>query len=419
MATKKLQVVLIEADPDTRYLLRETLLSLADVEIIAETDSLVYGYELVRQNKPHLVLIDLRDHIAPSLQVIERMATYQHDSMVFASGEELSLDALSACMQAGVREFLQRPIDPEQVALLVERHRAHLMVDKQSGDRSGRLMTVFSNKGGLGKTTIAVNLAIALSELTQTPVALVDLNLQLGDITTFLDIQPKQTIVDIARNLSRVDQTYLENSLAYFETDKAKLYVMADPSQVEEAEEVTASQINSILSVLKSSFEYVVVDTTTSFDAKTLTALDLADNILLTSIINLPCIRSTQRVLTLFDRLGYDEQKIKLVINRFVPGEDISIEDVETTLDREVFCKLPNNYQVVMASINRGLPISSVDRDSAIWQQFVDLSYKLTGMVQGNKNKDLVLPELTLPVIQKKSVLSSPLNALGQLFQKR
>jgi pilus assembly protein CpaE len=212
-------------------------------------------------------------------------------------------------------------------------------------------------------------------------VALVDLNLQLGDITTFLDVEPKQTIVDIARNIGRVDAAYLEGSLAQYTCKNSTIYVMADPLQVEDAEELTADQINAVLTVLRATFEYVVIDTTTSFDSKTLSALDLADHILLVSMVNLPSIRSSQRLLNLFERLGYDEQKIKLIINRYMPGEEITVEDVEETLEHEVFWKIPNNYSVVMTSINRGIPISMVDNSKPMEKNFLELAHKLSGVL--------------------------------------
>ena len=410
MSTYKVaNIVIIDENPEARLLIRESVQGYSDLHVLAETDSLIYGYELIRQNRPELVFIDLRDNIQQSLDLVSRISSYFRDTLIFVSGESLTLEGVIACMQAGAREFLTRPLNPEEIATYIDKHKEELTLDRSQGDQNGRLITVFSNKGGLGKTTVAVNLAVAISEVLRKPVAVVDLNLQLGDVTTFLDLQPKQTIVDIARNLGRVDAAYLENSLATYETDKAKLYVLADPMQVEDAEEVTAAQINTVLTVLKSTFEYVIVDTTTSFDAKTLTALDLADNILLTSIINLPCIRSTQRVLTLFDRLGYDKQKIKLLINRFVPGDEITVDDVEETLEHEVFWKLPNNYVTVMNSINRGMPIAVLDDESPIWSQFLELAHRLSGVI---RSKEEAVEAILENKTQKKSLLSA-------LFQKK
>ncbi len=407
---ENLTVVIIDEDPAVRALIQNALLAVPGVEILAETDSLVYGYELIRQNRPKVVFIDLRDDAAKSLETAKRISSYFKEVLMIGSGRGMTLDMVKACMEAGIRDFLERPFDTDKVKAALEKHKLALGADNEVGDRTGRIVTVFSNKGGLGKTTIAVNLALALSETIGRPVALVDLNLQLGDITTFLDVEPKQTIVDIARNIGRVDGAYLEGSLAQYTVKNASIYVLADPLHVEDAEEVTADQINAVLTVLRATFEYVIIDTTTSFDSKTLAALDLADHILLVSMVNLPSIRSSQRLLNLFERLGYDQQKIKLIVNRYMPGEEITVDDVEETLEHPVFWKIPNSYSVVMTAINRGIPISMVENSKAMEKNFLDLAHKLSGVL----NTAVSLSPLPLPSKGKESK-----SILGGLFGKR
>jgi pilus assembly protein CpaE len=373
-------IVVIDQDETMRATIRDALATVPYCEVIAETDNLIYGYELIRQNRPAMVFVDLRQNARQSLEVIERISTYFKDTLIVVSGQVVSLETILQCMQAGAREYLRRPFQPIDVLNVVEKHRRAMTVDA-SGDTTGRIITVFSNKGGLGKTTIAVNMAIALSEAIQKPVALVDLNLHLGDVSTFMDVTPKQTITDIAKNIGRVDSAYLESSLSVFSHGQAKVYVLADPLLVEEAEDVSAEQINTVLTILRSTFQYVIVDTNTSFDTKTLTAMDLADNILLVSMVNVPTVRSTQRVLSLFERLGYGQDKVKIVINRYVPDEEITIEDVEDTLEHPVFWKIPNNYQVVMTSINRGRPIIQLDNGESMARNFLELACKVSGVI--------------------------------------
>jgi len=407
-----LSVLIIDEDPNVRAMIRRVFEGQNGMELLVDTDSLVYGYEIIRQNRPKLVFLDLRENPAKSLEMAHRISAYFKEVFMVVSGHDMSLETIKACMEAGIRDFLPRPFTEADVRAVVEKHKLSFTVDHQEGDRTGRIITVFSNKGGLGKTTIAVNLAMALSEAVGSPVALVDLNLQLGDITTFLDVEPKQTIVDIARNIGRVDAAYLEGSLAQYTCKNAKVYVLADPLHVEDAEEVTADQINAVLTVLRSSFEYVIIDTTTSFDTKTLAALDLADQILLVSMVNLPSIRSSQRLLNLFERLGYDEQKIKLIVNRYRPGEEITVEDVEETLEHNVFWKIPNSYNVVMTAINRGIPIAMVENGKNLEKNFLELAYKVSGMIKGSG------PVLSSPANPQQSG-GKPGGMLGGLFGKK
>lgn len=377
--SSKFQVLIIDENLENRTLIRETLVSDQQIEILAETESLVYGYEMIRQNRPHLAFIDLRQNPEKTLETIQRISTYFRDTIMVVSGANMNMELLMACMQAGAREFISKPMTPEQITSTVAKYKPTMSL--HGGDQTGRIITVFSNKGGLGKTTIATNLAVTLSQTIHKPVALVDLNLQLGDITTFLNLEPKQTIVDIAKNIGRVDAAYLEGSLAEYTYDNARVYVLADPLNVEEAEEVSAEQINTVLTVLRSTFEYVVIDTTTSFDSKTLAALDLADDILLTSIVNLPCIRSSQRLLSLFDRLGYDKDKIKLIVNRYFDGDEITPEDMEDTLEHPVYWKIPNAYQIVMSAINQGVYIGEIPNSHKLVKNFTDFAHQLSGKV--------------------------------------
>lgn len=409
---ENLSVLIIDEDPGVRALIRGVFEGMNGLEMLTDTDSLVYGYELIRQNRPKLVFLDLRSDPAKALEMAHRVSAYFKEVFIVVSGNAMTLETMKACMEAGIRDFLQRPFTAADVRTLLDKHRMSLLVNQEEGDRTGRIVTVFSNKGGLGKTTIAVNLAMALSETIGSPVALVDLNLQLGDITTFLDVEPKQTIVDIARNIGRVDAAYLEGSLAQYSCKNSKVYVLADPLHVEDAEEVTADQINAVLTVLRSSFEYVVIDTTTSFDTKTLAALDMADQILLVSMVNLPSIRSSQRLLNLFQRLGYDEQKIKLVVNRYMPGEEITVEDVEETLEHPVFWKIPNSYNVVMTAINRGIPITMVENGKSLEKNFLELSQKISGVLPRGASS---LSNTPVNVQQQASKSNS---ILGGLFGK-
>lgn len=410
---ENLSVLIIDEDPTVRAMIRGVFEGMNGLEMLTDTDSLVYGYELIRQNRPKLVFLDLRNQPEKTLEMAQRISAYFKEVFMVVSGQSLTLETIKSCMEAGIRDFLERPFTEADVRTMLEKHRMSLVANQDEGDRTGRIVTVFSNKGGLGKTTIAVNLAMALSETVGSPVALVDLNLQLGDITTFLDVEPKQTIVDIARNIGRVDAAYLEGSLAQYTCKNAKVYVLADPLHVEDAEEVTADQINAVLTVLRSAFEYVVIDTTTSFDTKTLAALDLADQILLVSMVNLPSIRSSQRLLNLFERLGYDEQKIKLVVNRYMAGEEITVEDVEETLEHPVFWKIPNSYNVVMTAINRGIPIALVENGKALEKNFLELAQKVSGVMPKGSN-----PSISGPVNAQQPAVKSN-SILGGLFGKR
>ncbi|MGD9581026.1 MAG: CpaE family protein [Vampirovibrionia bacterium] len=384
-----LSVVIIDNDSETLATIKKEFQELDYINILAECENIALGYDLVVKHKPDIVIIDISENVDWSLGVIHRISSHLKETMIFVSSDETNLEVAVKAMRAGAREFLARPINMSELLGAVEKAKEFVMT--QNTDFTlGSIFTVFSNKGGIGKTTTATNLAISLTEITGKRVALVDLNLQLGDVTTFLDIQPTYDISYIVKNISRVDEAFLLSTMEKFED--YELYVLADPPYAEQAEDISSEQINTVLTVLKSIFDYVIIDTTSSFDSKTLAALDLADRILLVSMVNLPCIRNTQRCLDLFDRLIYPKEKINLIINRYLPTDEISVEDVEDTLEHPVYWKIPNNYFTVMAAINRGVPINQIEDDSNISLNFNQLAKQLSGVefatVESNQSSE-------------------------------
>lgn len=388
-----ISVAIIDSDPESVLALRGIIQKIEGAKIIVESDNLTMGFDTVLRNKPNIVIINISEKPDWALTIVEKIANQIKDTMIFVSSDKTSLDVAVKAMRAGAREFLSRPINSEELTMAFEKA-TNFLLSHSSGSGSGQIYTVFSNKGGIGKTTIATNLAVSLQELTGKRVALIDLNLQLGDVTTFLDVQPSYDISYIVKNINRVDEAFLLSSMErYADYD---FYILADPPYAEQAEDISSEQINTLLTVLKSVFDYVIIDTTSSFDSKTLAALDIADRILLVSMVNLPCIRNTQRCLDLFNRLNYPKEKIHLIINRYVPTDEITVEDVEDTLEQPVFWKIPNNYFTVMAAINRGVPINQIKDGGNINLNFNQLARQIAGIVE-----DFVQPEKEKP--EKKS----------------
>ena len=278
-------------------------------------------------------------------------------------------------MRAGAREFIAKPLIKDEFINSINK----IIVQLSSGgseNKKCRVITAFSNKGGIGKTSIAANLALELANMTKEKVALIDLNLQLGDITTFLDINPSFDISYVVQNLERIDETFLLSTLEKFKD--TSLYVLADPPYLEQAEDITAEQISTLFDVLKSTFSYIVVDTSANFDGKTITALDKSDLILLISNVNLPAIRNCQRCLDLFERLGYEAEKTKIVLNRYMENEEIKVEDVEEVLNKKIYWKIPNNYFTIMSAINKGIPVCEINPESNISQSYRELAALLS-----------------------------------------
>ncbi len=274
-------------------------------------------------------------------------------------------------LRAGASEILLKPIIENDFIDSVEKMK-DLILGNINDTTKCKVITVFSNKGGIGKTSIATNLAIELANMTNERVALVDLNFQMGDITTFLDLNPAFDTSYVVNNLSRIDESFLLSTLEKYKN--SSLYVLADPPDLEQAEIITSENITNLINVLKQTFSYVIIDTTSSFDGKTITALDNSDLVLLVSILNLPAVRNCQRCFDLFKRLGYKKDKIKLIVNRFLESDDLKVEDVEDVLNNNVYFKIPNNYFAILNSINKGIGVSEINPQSNLAKAFRELA---------------------------------------------
>ncbi len=378
----QLQMVVIDSDEASRKNVVKLIEEIGFVELIGDFDNMLTAYDVIMQARPPLVFFDLTENVDLALDTIEKIATIHKHIIIIVASENVDAELVIQSMRVGAREFLTKPVIKEDIHRALKKARNALKQDNESSD--GKIISIFSNKGGIGKTTIATNFALQLSEITGEKVCLIDLNLQMGDVATFLDINPSFDIAYVITHLSRLDESFLHSSLERYR-DK-DLYILADPPDIEQAEEISVDDIASLLTFLKTMFGYIVIDTSSSFDVKTLTCLDISDFIFLVLMVNLPSIRNCQKCLSLFKRLEYDEDKIKLIVNRYIEDEEITLEDVEEALSHEVYWKIPNNYFSVMSSINKGIPVSEMDSSSEICKNFIKLTEKLTGVYSGRIN---------------------------------
>ena len=172
-----------------------------------------------------------------------------------------------------------------------------------------------------------------------------------------------------------MDDSELNQSLSQYKN--STLYVVADPVNIEKSKEISSEQIEALIKRLKKIFSYIIIDVSTSIDAKSIKALDISDVILLIAIVNLPAIRNLQRCKNLFEKLGYSAEKIKLVLNRYMENEEIKTSDIEDVVKQKVYWKIPNNYLTMMSAVNKGEPVSRINPDSNIAVNYKEFASKL------------------------------------------
>lgn len=373
----KISAFIVDSEQSAIEVLKLYLKDFENIEIVNVYNDLRTAYnEVVKANAP-LLITDIPENLTQEyLDVLNKLISSNKNSKVLVNSVKTSTDLIIKIMRAGCRDFLPKPIIKSEFIKSVKKLEEQYLGGFDNRNNC-KVITTFSNKGGIGKTSIATNLALELANITKEKVALIDLNFQLGDVTSFLDVVPSFDISYLVKNLaSNESEGFLLSTLEQYKD--TSLYILADPPNMEQAKEITIQQISDLFEALKKVFSYVIVDTNANMDGKTITVLDNSDLILLVSIVNLPAIRNCQRCLDAFDRLGYDKEKIKIVVNRYMENDELKIEDVEKALSEKVYWKIPNNYFTIMSAINKGLPVSAVNNESNIAQSYRELATNLS-----------------------------------------
>lgn len=368
---QKISTIILSDEFSTGEVLKLFIEEFDNLELLENSTNLseISDKILSIKNKS-IVIVDLSTNKKTKLDLILRLTQSCKSCKVLALSDNPSVDLIIEIMRAGAKEFVPVPILKNEFFSAVQKLINEF--DEPQKNNKCKIISVFSNKGGIGKTSLAANLALELSKITKENIALIDLNFQMGDITTFLDLKPSFNISYMLENLDKINETFLLSTLERYKG--TSLYVLADPPYFKQADNIQPKQIAKLFQILKETFSYIIVDAEASFDGKNITALDNSDIILLVTVANLPALRNTQRCIELFEKLGYDKEKTKIIVNRYMENDEIKETDIEKVLSKEIYWKIPNNYFAIMSAINKGIPVSDINDSTNISQSYKGLA---------------------------------------------
>lgn len=368
---QKISTVILSEEFSTSEVLKLFVGEFDNLEILDTPSEYSEIFEVV-SNAPvkSLLIVDLSTNKQQKLDLMLKISQQCPSCKILALSDNPSVDLIIQIMRAGAKEFVPVPILKNELFEAINKIINQFDLPKKNN--KCKIISVFSNKGGIGKTSLASNLALELSKITRENVALIDMNFQMGDITTFLDLKPSFNISYMLENIDKINETFLLSTLERYKN--SSLYILADPPYFKQADNIHPKQIAKLFNTLKETFSYIIVDAEASFDGKNIAALDNSDMILLVTVANLPALRNTQRCLELFDKLGYDKEKTKIVINRYMENDEIKEVDIEKVLSKSIYWKIPNNYFAIMSAINKGVPVSVTNVASNVAQSYKDLA---------------------------------------------
>jgi pilus assembly protein CpaE len=371
MMAGKLTVVAIDAEKSSRKTLRDLLDQQGNLEVACVAKGQDAAFPAIRASRPHILILELPRDSDKTLKWIERIKLQFPDTSIFVSSADKSPDLVISAMRAGVQEFLSRPINSEELKKAINKVFKTREQARVQAPTRGKVISVFSKKGGLGVTTLAVNLGSALARVAENKTALIDLDLQLGDVTSFLNLSPEYNILDALNEDGGVDAVKLQSCMIRHESG---VFVLPEPKNPADSENVSSSQINQIVRHLSSTFAYVVVDTPHNFDSKTLEVFELSDHIIVVVVPNFSSVRAAKRTLGVFKQLGYPRDKVRVVVNRAGKKDSVKVDDVEKTLRYPVSWVVPNNYPVAIDAVNSGTPLVNHKGDSNLAKSISELA---------------------------------------------
>ncbi|HEV3468463.1 MAG TPA: AAA family ATPase [Pyrinomonadaceae bacterium] len=357
--SQQLTFVILSNGLETFRELRAALSRQEGARVLAGGDDAEQVVGEIGRLKPSAFIIALSQTPEAELRIVERVARENPRVSVICASRDASPDLILHSLRAGAREFLRLPVRPEEFQTVYERTAEFCAVQPEAPKKRGRVVAVFSSKGGCGTTFVATNVASALNR----PAVLVDLNLQAGDLGLFLGVEPKFSVADLVENRDRVDDSLMRS---YLTPHSENLCLLAAPREADSADDIEAEHVFEVLEALRERFDYVVVDPQHTFDPITLAALDQADDIILVLTLDIPAIRSAQRSLAIFDRLGYPRHKVHVVVNRFSKQIDLDLRQVERYLGERVTGYVQSDYKTAVNSINLGQPLVESEPASKI-----------------------------------------------------
>src|SRR5258706_3800732 len=415
----QIRVLIVDDIPETRDHLTKLLGFESDIEVVGSAASGSESLTMAGEMLPDVVLMDINTPDMDGIAATEKLSAQVPTAAVVMMSVQGEADYLRRSMLAGAREFLVKPFSSDELTASIRQVYTRER-DKQSrmtampvmsgtpggpaskaddGGHDGQVVAIFSPKGGVGRTTVAVNMAVAAATELGKSVVLMDGSFQFGDVGVLLNLNPKnKSIADLVPELEAGDP---ELSLDPFVIHhSAGIRVLLAPPSPEMAELITPSGVKRVLEALRRDHDLVIVDCTSWFNETTLAILDVADTVLTMLSLEITSIKNMRLFLEVADQLGYEQNKIKLVLNRADSSLGIRVTDVESSIGRKVDHTIVSDGRSVVYALNRGVPFFLSNREAQVSQDILRLAQSVAGERVASASDD------TRKAVQKKSLFS-------------
>ncbi len=326
------------------------------------------------KERADLLIYELSDKSGEAFKLLESLKDSNAIGEVIVTSERQDTDLLRQAMRIGAIEFLAQPFSEMEVKSALDAFRKRKeQTAVQVPEHNGKIFHIMGAKGGVGTTTVAVNLAMIMQSMKNAgSVALVDLNIVFGEIPLFLSVKPTYHWGRIAENMNRLDSTFLLNAMA---KHSSGVHILPSPNYLNGHPPATAETMERLLGAMKKTFDVIIVDGGQSLDGPALKAMEMSDQILLITLLSLPCLHNTNNVFrSLANSATVSKEHIRLVINRYLKKTDITIKEAAESVKSDIYWNIPNDYKTTMSAINRGKSLNDISPKAGITKNLTALA---------------------------------------------
>lgn len=345
-----------------------------NITIVPLHSNLLNASQAIAAEQPDVVMIDVTSDESHVFELTERFKVQHQNTIFMLLTSDSSTEVLIKAIRSGFSEVLHLPVTEQSISHALER----LITKKNlSASSNSKVISVISSKGGSGATFVATNLAFALAAECRKKVLVLDTNHFFGDAAMYVsDEQPSVTLAQVCEQIHRLDIAFLESSLVHVTDDFKLLPANNDPAKVAD---ILPEHLDKIIRLARNYFDFIIVDTGRQIDAMTVKILDASDIILPIVQLSLPYIRDTKSLLKTFNSLGYGDEKVKIIVNRYFKDNKLTIEDLQLSIQRNVETTIPNEYLSAIDSVNQGIAVCKLYPNSVISKKLVQLAHMLSG----------------------------------------
>lgn len=350
-----LRLAVVDPNDASRESLKAMLLGMDKVWLEAECSRYEFFSDVVGQSHPEVGVVNLDHDHEKALELVQRLSESCPDCNILVISNSTDGRLILRAMRAGAKEFLPAPIKLQDLIDALDR-----ICDRKFGKGEGKargcsVISICGSTGGVGTTSLAVNLGCILAKDPKNSVCLVDLDLCLGDCDVFLDTIPDYSLTDVSQNIARLDFSLLKRSLT---KHSSGLFLLPRPVNISDISLITPQDLQRVIGLLKATFTHLVIDLSKSFSELDLTAMQMANHVLLVTQVDLPCLRNVVRLMMSFQEMEGMSDKVKIICNRVgLEQGSISLKKAQDTIGREIFYQIPNDYRTMVEVRNNGVPL--------------------------------------------------------------